>query len=293
MILVAGGKALTRKQWRRFEQVGLRPELDLDELVLNWSDRKVKDLEARGAITAVHGRVDDRGRADRRRSTCATRTGCSSAGGPAASRNASARAAPAPCRSTRAGTRSCRPTCSANRCKSRSTASPINWSRPPTNRARASSRSRSSTSSFTCLKRHKGAKHAPRGKVTRAQFILVARARARARGAQAALRFVCPELNVRQPIDKGASGKKTTGHDDDGDELGRLGRPRHRPRVPGREGRRRRATLGRAGPRVRRRRRVLGPRAHRHGTDRARRIELPAGRPEYRARATAASGYGK
>ena len=42
IILVAGGKALTRKQWRRFEQVGLRPELDLDELVLNWSSARSK-----------------------------------------------------------------------------------------------------------------------------------------------------------------------------------------------------------------------------------------------------------
>ena len=53
IILVAGAKQLTRRQWRRFEQVGLRPELDLDELALNWSETKVRDLEARGAITGI------------------------------------------------------------------------------------------------------------------------------------------------------------------------------------------------------------------------------------------------
>ena len=53
VILVDGGRQLTRRQWRKYEQVGFRPQYDLAELVLNWSDRKVRDLEARGMITGV------------------------------------------------------------------------------------------------------------------------------------------------------------------------------------------------------------------------------------------------
>ena len=47
-----GGK-MSPKAWRKFEQVGLRPELDLDELVFNWTEKRVRDLEAKGAVTAV------------------------------------------------------------------------------------------------------------------------------------------------------------------------------------------------------------------------------------------------
>jgi len=40
-------------QWARWENVGLAPTLDLTDLVLNWTDRRVTDLEARGAITSL------------------------------------------------------------------------------------------------------------------------------------------------------------------------------------------------------------------------------------------------
>lgn len=43
----------TAKQWAKWEKVGLEPTLDLDDLVLNWTDGRVKDLQARGAITGV------------------------------------------------------------------------------------------------------------------------------------------------------------------------------------------------------------------------------------------------
>ena len=46
-------RRLTRAQWARYENVGLRPELDLDELVLNWTDRRVGDLEAKGALVGL------------------------------------------------------------------------------------------------------------------------------------------------------------------------------------------------------------------------------------------------
>ena len=52
------------------------------------------------------------------------------------------------------------------------------------------------------LKRHRGAKRAPRGKVTRAQFILSLVKELEPEVRKRRYRFVCPELNVVQPIDK-------------------------------------------------------------------------------------------
>ena len=43
----------TAKQWAKWENVGLDPDLDLRDLVLNWTDARVIDLEARGAITSI------------------------------------------------------------------------------------------------------------------------------------------------------------------------------------------------------------------------------------------------
>jgi hypothetical protein len=43
----------TNKQWAKWENVGLAPTLDLTDLVLNWTDSRVIDLEARGAITGI------------------------------------------------------------------------------------------------------------------------------------------------------------------------------------------------------------------------------------------------
>ena len=41
------------QDWARWELVGLQPTMDLRELVLDWTDRRVRDLDARGAITGV------------------------------------------------------------------------------------------------------------------------------------------------------------------------------------------------------------------------------------------------
>jgi hypothetical protein len=53
------------------------------------------------------------------------------------------------------------------------------------------------------LKRHRGPKRAPRSKSTRAQFILALVREVAPEVRRRQYRFVCPELNVRQPIDKG------------------------------------------------------------------------------------------
>ena len=212
VILVAGGKALTRKQWRRFEQVGLRPELDLDELVLNWSERKVKDLEARGAITAVQIEATIEG-------------------------------APTVTINLRDPDRLLfrrRPGRVKKR-KRRRGAGPVQvdegWDPivPPDvlgqpmqvsldgvtyQLVKAAYQQGSGELALTfehelvyLLKRHKGGKHAARESVTRAQFILSLVKELEPEVRKRRYRFVCPELNVRQPIDGGRKrvGKKTTG----------------------------------------------------------------------------------
>ena len=199
---------MTRKQWRRFEQVGLRPELDLDELVLNWSERKVKDLEARGAITAVQVEATLEGAPtvvinlrDPDRLLFRRRPG------------------------------------RVKRRKRKRGAGPVQvdegWDPivPPDvlgqpmqisldgvtyQLVKAAYQQGSGELQLTfehelvyLLKRHKGAKRAPRGKVTRAQFILSMVKEIEPEVRARRYRFMCPELNVRQPIDKAQ--RKSTG----------------------------------------------------------------------------------
>jgi hypothetical protein len=53
-VAVANTSASCRSSdWQRWEQVGLKPTLELDELVLNWTDHRVKDLDARGALVSL------------------------------------------------------------------------------------------------------------------------------------------------------------------------------------------------------------------------------------------------
>jgi hypothetical protein len=44
----------TRAEWRRWEQVGLEPELDLDELVLNWPDQRIPTWTPRARSPACN-----------------------------------------------------------------------------------------------------------------------------------------------------------------------------------------------------------------------------------------------
>jgi hypothetical protein len=43
----------TRDQWRRWEKVGMAPSLDLDQLVLDWTDDRISDLDAYGALVSL------------------------------------------------------------------------------------------------------------------------------------------------------------------------------------------------------------------------------------------------
>jgi hypothetical protein len=37
-------------EWTKYEQLALAPDLDLSRLVLNWTSKKVSDLDARGRL---------------------------------------------------------------------------------------------------------------------------------------------------------------------------------------------------------------------------------------------------
>jgi hypothetical protein len=54
-------RRVKRARWRAWENVGLRPTMELDELVLNWIDRRVVDLDVRGAVTGVELEVSIEG----------------------------------------------------------------------------------------------------------------------------------------------------------------------------------------------------------------------------------------
>ena len=207
IILVAGGKQLTRKQWRRFEQVGLRPELDLDELELNWSENKVRDLEARGAVTGIQiestlegaptvtiGLRDPDRVLFRRRAHRVKRRKRTRGAGPV---------------QVDEGWDPILPPDVLGRPMQ------VSLDGVTYQLVKASYQQGSGELSLVfehelvyLLKRHKGGKRARREKVTRAQFILALVKELEPEVRRRRYRFVCPELNVRQKID---GGRKQTG----------------------------------------------------------------------------------
>lgn len=53
LVIASPGQRVSAAAWARYEQVGLEPELELDSLVLNWTDKRVPDLEAKGALVSI------------------------------------------------------------------------------------------------------------------------------------------------------------------------------------------------------------------------------------------------
>jgi hypothetical protein len=43
----------TDSEWKKWEQVGLKPDLSLNDVLFNWTDRRVRDLDVKGAITGL------------------------------------------------------------------------------------------------------------------------------------------------------------------------------------------------------------------------------------------------
>jgi hypothetical protein len=208
-VILVGGN-VSRPQWKRFEQGGMAPELDLDDLVLNWSGRKVKDLQAKGAVTAVQ--VDatlegaptvtinlrDPDRHVFRRRYGRTRR-----------RPRSRRAGPV---QVDEGWDAITPPDVLGRPMQ------IELDGVIYQLVKAAYQHGSGELALTfehelvyLLKRHKGAKRAPRERVTRAQFILSLVRELEPEVQRRRYRFVCPELNVRQPIDKGQRRRTSTG----------------------------------------------------------------------------------
>jgi hypothetical protein len=199
----------TRAEWRRWEQVGLEPELDLDELVLNWPDQRVPDLEAKGAITGLQLERTIEG------SSTVTITMRDPNGRVFGSGRTRERIDPRQARIRQAYKR---------------TPVEVDEGWDPINapntigrameveldgvvfrlvQVRYAHASRELTLTFEdrivyWLKRKRGAKRADRALCTRAQFILSLLREVRARN----YRFVCPELLTVQPVDK----PSTTAH---------------------------------------------------------------------------------
>lgn len=193
-------------RWARWEQVGLKPTLGLDELVLNWVNPGVTDLEARGAVTAVG--------VERTIEGGSTVTLTLSDPNEQLFRGRRVRDMRAERRSAKA--------------LYRQNPVPVDEGWEPIlapdviNRAMEVEldgvvfrlvKMRASTAAQTVdltfedrivywLKRKRGARRASRGSCTRAEFILSLLQEVQA--ARGRYRFVCPELHDRQPIDTGA-----------------------------------------------------------------------------------------
>ena len=208
VILVDGGGKLTRRQWRKFEQVGFRGVHDLDELVLNWSERKVKDLEARGAITSVQIEASLEGAPnvvvtlrDPERALFRRRPGR------VEKRKRARRAGPV---QVDEGWDPVLPPDVLGR-PMQISLDGVTYQLVKVGYADGSGEAQLTFEHelVYLLKRHKGGKRANRKKITRAQFILALVRELEPEVRRRRYRFVCPELNVRQPIDKG--GRTGTG----------------------------------------------------------------------------------
>jgi hypothetical protein len=53
LITSEAGARVSAAVWARYEQVGLGADTDLDALILNWTDQRVADLDARGGLVSI------------------------------------------------------------------------------------------------------------------------------------------------------------------------------------------------------------------------------------------------
>jgi len=200
-VILVGG-ATTPSEWTRYEQGGMGPDLDVDELVLNWSDVKVSDLEAKGAITGVQVEATLEG-APTVTITLRDPDGLVFARrlGHVRKRKRSRRAGPV---QVDEGWDPILPPDVLGR--------PMQVELDGVTYQLVKAGYVHGTGELTLtfehelvylLRRHKGGKSASRAASTRAQFILSLVREVAPEVARRRYRFVCPELNVRQPIDRG------------------------------------------------------------------------------------------
>lgn len=200
-VILVGGYT-SPEEWQRFEQGGMGPELDVDELVLNWSDRKVTDLEAKGAITAVQVEATLEGAPtvtinlrDPHGDVFARRLGH------VEKRKRTRRVGPV---QVDEGWDAIVPPDVLGRPMQ------VSLDGVTYQLVKATYQQGSGELGLTfehelvyLLKRHRGGKSAPRSRATRAQFILSLVRELEPEVRRRQYRFVCPELNLRQPIDRG------------------------------------------------------------------------------------------
>ena len=202
VLLVQTAGRVKPRDWKRYEQVGLRPELDLDELVFNWTAKRVKDLEAKGAVTAVGIETTiegaptvtvtvrdpdrklfrrNRGRAKRRKPTKAQ----------------------LPLQVDEGWDPILPPDVLGQPMQISLDGVTYQLVKVGYNTGSGEAQLTFEHEFVYLLRRHKGAKRAARKKVTRAQFILSLAKELEPEIRKRRYRFVCPELNIRQPIDRG------------------------------------------------------------------------------------------
>jgi hypothetical protein len=195
-------RRVSAAKWARYEQVGLKPSLDLDELVLNWTDRRLIDLDARGALVSLNLErtieggstvtltlADPQGRLFSRGRTIERKRGQDSAAVLAARRN--------PVEVDEGWNPIVAPGVVG-----RAMEVELDGVVFRLVKVRYSSATQQVELTFEdrivyWLKRKRGERRASRGACTRAEFVLSLLREVRARE----YRFVCPELHTRQPID--------------------------------------------------------------------------------------------
>jgi hypothetical protein len=195
IVVADADKRVSAAAWARYEQVGLEPELELDELVLNWTSASITDLDARGALLSLSiertieggstvtmrladptgrlftgGRTTQRTRAVQRRNPVEVDEGWEPILGPDTI--------------------------------GRAIEVELDGVVFRLVKVRYSSASQELELTFEdrivyWLKRKRGERRASRGSCTRAEFVLSLLREVRARQ----YRFVCPELHDKQPID--------------------------------------------------------------------------------------------
>lgn len=200
--------ALATQEWVKAEQLGLRPNLDLDELVLNWTSDKVRDLEVKGAIVSINlDRTIEGGSTVV--VTLADPEGKLFAGGRtvARQRGLSSKARTAYRKNPVEVDEGWQPLLTPD-VVGRAVEVQLDGVVFRLVKVRYSTATQRAELTFEdriiyWLKRKRGERRVPRSTCTRAEFALSLLREIKARN----YRFVCPELHVRQPI---GSGRKTT-----------------------------------------------------------------------------------
>jgi len=211
LVVASPGKRVSAAAWARYEQVGLEPDFSLDELVLNWVEKGITDLEAKGALVALNiERTIEGGSTvamtlrDRSQRVLSQQAGRVRTAGALTKSAARAAYRRNPVEVDEGWEPILSPTIVG-----RAMEVELDGVTFRLVKVRYSSATGQLELTFEdrivyWLRRKRGERRASRGSCTRAEFILSLLREIKARR----YRFVCPELHVRQPIDAGEKNKK-------------------------------------------------------------------------------------